>query len=176
MQCSPMWTPSISSATRSSASSAVDRQAASCAAVFATKRRLTALLLVPRTSARRPDRLQAAGVLPRGDADEHLLDDPTIRADRCRPTPQTSAGRPLRRPRAPAAAESAPSVRRGRPRSVTVPARDAARSGSCAYRGPQIAVRSSSSIVWRTFRPDATANSISSARVSTRRSTRGRWR
>ena len=49
MQCSPMWTPSTSSATRSSASSAVDRQAASCAAVFATKRRLTALLLVPRT-------------------------------------------------------------------------------------------------------------------------------
>jgi hypothetical protein len=38
-----MWTPSTSRPTRSSASSAVDRQTASCAAVFATKRRLTAL-------------------------------------------------------------------------------------------------------------------------------------
>jgi hypothetical protein len=43
IQCSPMWTPSIRSATRSNASSAVERQAASCADVFATNRRLTAL-------------------------------------------------------------------------------------------------------------------------------------
>jgi len=48
MQYSPMWRPSISSATRLIASNAVDRQALSCAAVFTTKRRLTALWLVPR--------------------------------------------------------------------------------------------------------------------------------
>ena len=78
MQCSPMWTPSISSATRSSASSAVDRQAASCAAVFATNRRLTALLLVPRVAIGRRQRLETARVLPRRHADEHLLDDATI--------------------------------------------------------------------------------------------------
>jgi len=53
MQCSPMWTPSISSATRSSASRAVDRQVLSCAAVFATNRRLTALLRSDRVTALR---------------------------------------------------------------------------------------------------------------------------
>jgi hypothetical protein len=47
-QCSPMCTPSIIRPTRSSASSDAVCHVASCAAVFATKRRLTALLLVPR--------------------------------------------------------------------------------------------------------------------------------
>jgi hypothetical protein len=43
-----MWTPSIRSPTRSSLSSEAVCHAANCAVVFATKRRLTALLLVPR--------------------------------------------------------------------------------------------------------------------------------
>ena len=44
----------MSSATRSIVSSAVDRQASSWAAVFTTNRRLTALLLVPRTRTSAP--------------------------------------------------------------------------------------------------------------------------
>ena len=48
IQCPPTWTPSISSPARSSASNGVARHASSCAWVCATKRRLTALLLVPR--------------------------------------------------------------------------------------------------------------------------------
>ena len=44
----------------------------------------------------------------------------------------------------------------------------------CAYRGPQIAVRSSSSMALNTRRPERTANSNSSVFVSTRRSTNGR--
>src|SRR5262249_55826253 len=48
MQCSPTWTPSMTSAPRSRVSSGVDRQVLSCAVVLATNRRLTALLLVPR--------------------------------------------------------------------------------------------------------------------------------
>ena len=78
MQCSPIWTPSISSATRSSASSAVDRQAASCAAVFATNRRLTALLLVPRLTIGAGNGSRLRRILPRRHADEHLLDHATI--------------------------------------------------------------------------------------------------
>ena len=55
-----------------------------------------------------------------------------------------------------------------------VPARLAGRSGSWAYRGPQMAVRSSSSMVVKTFRPDRSANSNSSVFMSTSRSTSGR--
>ena len=53
-QCSPMCTPSISSATRSRPSREAVCHAASCAVVFATKRRLTLLLLVPATAHRPP--------------------------------------------------------------------------------------------------------------------------
>jgi hypothetical protein len=53
-------------------------QAASCAVVLATKRRLTALLLVPRLVIAGPGWLEAPRVLPRRDADEHLLDDVPI--------------------------------------------------------------------------------------------------
>ena len=61
IQCPPTCTPSISSPTRSSASSGVARHASSCAWVCATKRRLTALLLVPPvvTSAPSGSRLRA---------------------------------------------------------------------------------------------------------------------
>jgi hypothetical protein len=58
--------------------------------------------------------------------------------------------------------------------AADVPARLAGRSGSCAYRGPQTAVRSSSSIAVKTLRPDRIASSNSSVRVSTSRSTKGR--
>jgi hypothetical protein len=43
-------------------------------AVFATKRRLTALLMAPPLRMVAGTRLQAARVSPRGDADEHLPD------------------------------------------------------------------------------------------------------
>lgn len=46
----------------------------------------------------------------------------------------------------------------------------------CAYREPQSATRSSSSIASDTLRPDRTASSNSSVRASTSRWTKGRWR
>ena len=177
MQCSPMWTPSTSSATRSSASSAVDRQAASCAAVFATNRRLTALLLVPRLAPRRRTGSRLRRVLARGDARRASARPRDDSADRCRRTPRNVgsgdflAVGPHPRP----ANLHLPTAEHDLARDRAGARRRAARPDA-AYRGPQIAVRSSSSIVVRTFRPDATASSISSARVSTRRSTRGRWR
>jgi hypothetical protein len=78
MQCSPMWTPSMSSATRSSASRAIDRQAVSGAAVFATNRRLTVTLAGAAGADLGAGWLQAATVLSRGDAEEHMLDHATI--------------------------------------------------------------------------------------------------
>jgi hypothetical protein len=73
-----MCTPSRINPTKSSSSKGIDRQASSCAAVFATNRRLTLLLLVPRLVVPRRQRLEAAGVLARGHADQHLLDDAAI--------------------------------------------------------------------------------------------------
>ena len=175
MQCSPMWRPSINSATRLNASSAVDRQAASCAAVFRTNRRLTALLLVPRTRTSSPTgsklRPYCRVATPRSICSTTRRFNGSVSANASNVGSATSA--PAARTRGRRICTCRP------PRTtalVTVPARDAARAGRCSYRGPQIAVRSASSIVWSTFRPDATASSISSARVSTRRSTRGRWR
>ena len=104
--------PSISIATRSSASSAVERQAASCAAVFATNRRLTALLLVPRTQTSAPVGSKL-DVLSRGDADD-ICSTTAFRwsfGER-----ENSAGRFLLPPHVPAAGESALFGRRGRPR------------------------------------------------------------
>ena len=100
----------------------------SCAAVFATNRRLTALLLVPRDVDLGADRFQAAAVLPRGDPEEHLLDDATIQRVGIRERLETSAGRL----RAPSARTRGRRICTFRPPSttslVTVPARDAARS------------------------------------------------
>jgi hypothetical protein len=61
-----------------------------------------------------------------------------------------------------------------------VPAQLAGRAGSWAYRGPQMAVRSSSSMVVKAVRPDRKANSNSSVFVSTqidqRQTTQRRFR
>ena len=157
MQCSPMWRPSISSATRLIASSAVDRQAASCAAVSRTNRRLTALLLVPRTRTAAPTgsklRPYCRVATPRSICSTTRRFNGSVSANALNVGRATSAlaertrGRRICTFRPPRTTSL-----------VTVPARDAARSGSCAYRGPQIAVRSASSIVVRTLRPDATAS------------------
>lgn len=61
------------SPTRSRPSNGTAYHASSCPPVFATKRRLTALLLAPLDVA--GERFQAPRVLPRPHADEHLLDD-----------------------------------------------------------------------------------------------------
>ena len=53
-------------------------QAASCARSSRRSGDSRALLLVPRLTHRRRHGLQAARILPRGHADEHLLDDATI--------------------------------------------------------------------------------------------------
>ena len=77
-QCSPKCTPSIKSPTRSSASSDAVCHAASCAAVFATNRRLTALLLVPRLRIVAGTGSRAPRIAPGGDAHQHLLDHAAI--------------------------------------------------------------------------------------------------
>ena len=87
IQCPPTCTPSISSPTRSSASSGVARHASSCAWVCATTRRLTALLLVPRvvTSAPSGSRLRAYW---RGrHTDQHLVDHAPVQRVRIRACP-----------------------------------------------------------------------------------------
>ena len=175
MQCPPTCTPSINNAARSRSSSDVARQASNCAWVCVTKRRLTALLLVPRarTSAPSGSRLRSYW----------------------RVATPTSICSTTRRLSGPASANawtvgrtsSWPSRRtRGRriatlrPPSTTwlgeCPARYAPRSGWCAYRGPQTATRSSSNIASSTFKPEATTSCWSSACVSTRMSTNGRCR
>jgi hypothetical protein len=120
----------------------------------------------------RPDRLQAPCVLAGGDAHQHLLDDAVERVRRRHGLKRRQRHLAGRRPHARALI-----VKFQPPRMTSlrvVPARLAGRSGSCAYRGPQIAVRSSSSIVVKTFSPERSANSNSSVLVSTSRSTSGR--
>jgi hypothetical protein len=56
----------------------------------------------------------------------------------------------------------------------TLPARLECRSGSCAYRGPQIAMRSSFNMCVKIFSPERSAKSNSSVFVSTRRSNNGK--
>ena len=127
---------------------AVDRQAASCAAVFATNRRLTALLLVPRRAhlgaAPAPGCAHTAASRRRR-ASARRRDDS---ADRCRPSPRNVGSADLAgRRRARAAGESAPSGRRGRPHSATVPARDAAARPDADTAGRRSPSDPSSSIV-----------------------------
>jgi hypothetical protein len=167
-----MWTPSMSRPTRSSASRAAVCHAANCAAVVATTRRLTALLLVPRlvTVAGTGSKLRAY----RRVATPTSICSATRRFNGSSSAMAWNVGRATSWP---------PPRTRGRrtvtfrPPSTTafgtMPARTAWRLATCAYRGPQMAARSSSSIVSKTFKPDRMARSNSSLRASTSRSTRG---
>ena len=167
-QCSPMCTPSISSATRSRASRGAVCHACNCAVVRATKRRLTLLLLVPRLGDVRRDRLQAPRILPRGHTDQHLLERTPVQRILARPAPGTSARALRGRRRAPAAAARRPSGRPAPPHWAPCPPARRRGSASCTYRGPQSVVRSSSSIASNTRRPDRIISSNDSALVSSK--------
>src|SRR5262249_44549357 len=107
--------------------------------------------------------LPAAVILARSNTEEHLLDDATIqRIDRAK---ARNVGSATSRPSARTRGRRICTLRPPSTTSLgTVPARPAARSSWCWYRGPQRTVRSASSIVVTTLRPEATASSISSAR------------
>ena len=72
---------------RSRLSSGVARHASNCAWVCATKRRLTALLLVPRVVISAPSGSRLRVILAGRDADEHLVDDPPVQRVRIRERP-----------------------------------------------------------------------------------------
>ena len=103
---------------------------------------------------RRRQRLQTARILARRHAHEHLLDHAPIQRILAG-HPEMSATALPRRRRARAAGEAPPCGHRARPRSGPCRrARPVARPDADSA-GPQMAVRSSSSIVLRTFRPEA---------------------
>ena len=153
-QCSPMCTPSMSRPTRSRL---VERGGLPRRQL---RRRLRheaathrALARAP-ASHRRRHRLQAARIPPRGDAHQHLLDHAPIQ--------RVDIGHRLERRQRHLAAP--PARTRGRrtatfrPPSTTsllhrAGARGAGGRPRCAYRGPQMAVRSSSSIVVQHLQP-----------------------
>ena len=87
IQCPPTCTPSISSPTRSSASSGVARHASSCAWVCATKRRLTALLLVPRMVTSAPSGSRLRAYLAGRHTDQYLVDHAPVQRVRIRECP-----------------------------------------------------------------------------------------
>jgi hypothetical protein len=75
---SPIWMLSISNATRSSASSDVDRQASRCAAGFGDEPAAHGALARTARTDPGPRWLQTPAVLARRDADQHLLHDSAI--------------------------------------------------------------------------------------------------
>ena len=162
-----MCTPSSSNATRSRPSSGADCHARNCAVVFATNRRLTLLLLVPRltTPAGSGSRLRAYWrvATPTSICSTTRRFSGSVWASVC------TVGKGTSRPPARTRGRWIPTLRPPSTTSLgTVPARDAWRTAVCAYRGPQRAVRSSSSIASSTRRPERTISSKNSAFVSTR--------